>query len=111
LSLLSRRETPRTQEPEKEKEKEKGKNPETHQTYQKQEHRKQKAKKNDKKKNQENHKTGTNFFFGNSPQVAEWSLRRNEWMGSALDQTKSGSSREKTGVVRAESWIGRIAYR
>jgi hypothetical protein len=40
---------------------------------------------------------------GNSPQVAEWSLRRNEWMGSALDQTKSGSSREKTGVVRAES--------
>jgi hypothetical protein len=31
---------------------------------------------------------------GNSPQVAGWSLRRNEWMGPALDQ-KSGSSREK----------------
>jgi hypothetical protein len=58
----------------------------------------QKAKRTTQK-NQENHKTVKKN--GNSPQVAEWSLRRNEWMGPALDQ-KSGSSREKTGVVRAE---------
>ena len=89
VSALTERDS--TDPKKRKRKRKKEKNPETHQTHQKQEHRKRKAKKNDERKN------------GNSPQEAEWSLRRNEWMGSALDQTKSGSSRERTGVVRAES--------